>query len=108
MKEAAPLLSNADLEKLARGILRLNKDRQFAVYERFVFIRGTYEKELERLVAQVAELEAELVQALDAAIMLGEHVEMWSDAACDRDNARRARYRELTGRGWDEEDAANE
>ena len=58
--------------------------------------------------ARVALLEAELAAALDAAITLGEHVEMWSDAACDRDNARRARYRELTGRGWDEEDAANE
>lgn len=58
--------------------------------------------------ARIDELTAELVQALDAAIMLGEHVEMWSDAACDKDNARRARYRELTGRGWDEEEAANE
>ena len=44
-----PLLSNGDLEKLAQGILHLNKDRQFAVYERFIFIRGTYERELERL-----------------------------------------------------------
>lgn len=64
MSEPAPLFSNGDLEKLADGILRLTKERKFAVYERFVAIRGVYERERLALHARIAELEAELQKAI--------------------------------------------
>ncbi len=58
--ELTPLLTNGDLEKLANGIAQLTKDRKFAVYERLIFVRGTYERERIALHARIATLEAEL------------------------------------------------
>lgn len=49
-----PLFTDGDLEQLARGIKGLTKDQQFSVYERFVAIRGHYEKERAKPDAQVA------------------------------------------------------
>lgn len=59
-KELEPLFSNADLEKLARGVLRLTKDGQFAVYERLIAVRGYYERDRQATAQRIAALEAEL------------------------------------------------
>lgn len=59
-QELAPLLSNGDLEKLANGIPQLTKDRKFNVYERLIFVRGTYERDRQAKHARIAALEAEL------------------------------------------------
>lgn len=58
-QELAPFFSNADLEKLARGIKGLTKDQQFNVYERLIAVRGYYERERQ------ANLEAVLREVTD-------------------------------------------
>lgn len=62
LNELAPLFSNGDLEKLANGILRLTKERKFAVYERLVAVRGVYERDRIALHARIATLAAELAE----------------------------------------------
>lgn len=73
----APLLSNGDLDKLAHGVLRLTKERKFAVYERLVFVRGTYERDRIDLHARIAALEAKLadteMQLARASLLIMRH-----------------------------------